>query len=289
MSYILEALRKSQQERELGNVPTMEAEAYVEPAENGDIKPWVLAAVALAVLAVVIALYAALQARPGISEQVKSAPLPAEILGPVQDSSGRVRPEDQQNLSVANRRLAPSDRGARAPGATIDGAEAAVGSAPRLLRSLSLPSEFEEDEALIEPPPPKPRAAPPAPPVARSAPTSPSVTSGFEVPEDVLRDIETFKEDLRLEQSVETGRPVPKQPEPKDPRDLRLPKEVALRQPAFVMTVHVHEKERDKRFVVINARKYRQGDTTREGLIVEDILPDGAILSFEGHRFFSWR
>ena len=109
------------------------------------------------------------------------------------------------------------------------------------------------------------------------------------MPDDVLRDIETFKEELRIEQAVELGSPVPKQATPKDPRDLRLPPEIALRLPAFVMTVHVHEKERERRFVVINARKYRQGATTREGLVVENILPDGAVLSYEGHRFYSPR
>lgn len=288
MSYILEALRKSQQERELGNMPTLETDANVEPVESG-INPWVLAAVALAALAVVIALYAAIQARSTVSEQVQDPPLSAEMPDTVQDLGGRIRLEDQRNLSVTNRRLAPSARDERVREAMNDDHGSTFLPSPQLSRSLSLPPELPDEAPLVEPPPPKSRPAPAPPPIARAAPQPAPVTGGLDVPEDVLRDIETFKEELRFEQSVESGRPVPKQPVPKDPRDLRLPKEVALRQPAFVMTVHVHEKERAKRFVVINARKYRQGDTTREGLIVDDILPDGAVLSFEGHRFFSRR
>jgi len=296
MSYILEALRRSQQERELGNMQTSATDVNTEPVESGGINSWVFAALALAASAVVIALYAALQARPSVSEQVQAPPLPVETLAPAQDNGDRIRLEDQHNLSVTNRRLPPAARGEAVPEALIDDVGAAIRSSPPYLRSLSLPRELseeerelpaEEQEPLVEPPPPKPRAAPT--PTARPAPRPAAVTGDFDVPDDVVRDIETFKEELRLEQSVDSGRPVPKQPEPKDPRDLRLPKEVALRQPAFVMTVHVHEKERDKRFVVINARKYREGDTTREGLIVEEILPDGAILSIEGHRFFSRR
>ncbi len=287
MSYILEALRRSQQERELGNVPTLETEVYTEPAESRGINPWVLAALALAALAVVIALYAAFQAGSSTSGQGQSTPPPAKPPSTKQHGEGTMPLEDQNNLSVTNRRLAPSVRGERSRDANNDDVVTG-GHPPRPWSpSLSLPPELPDEAPLVEPPPPKPLPAPA--PIPRSRPRPAPVSVGMDVPVDVLRDIETFKEELRLEESVTSRRPVPKRPEPKNPRDLRLPKEVALRQPAFVMTVHVHEQAPDKRFVVINARKYRQGDTTREGLIVDDILPDGAILSFEGHRFFTQR
>ncbi len=60
MSYILEALKKSQQERELGQVPTLDASGiFTDDKEPIPPNYWALLAVALAALAVVIALYAA--------------------------------------------------------------------------------------------------------------------------------------------------------------------------------------------------------------------------------------
>ena len=60
MSYILEALKKSQNERELGQVPTLVAAPATESHRVPRGKPWGLLAVGLAALAVAIALYAAL-------------------------------------------------------------------------------------------------------------------------------------------------------------------------------------------------------------------------------------
>jgi general secretion pathway protein B len=55
------------------------------------------------------------------------------------------------------------------------------------------------------------------------------------------------------------------------------------------MTVHIYDEDPAKRFVLINARKYREGERTREDIGVEEILPDGVVLSLEGHRFFRKR
>ena len=35
----------------------------------------------------------------------------------------------------------------------------------------------------------------------------------------------------------------------------------------------------------VNSRKYREGDALQEGPVVEQITPDGAVLSFRGSRF----
>ncbi len=65
MSYILEALKKSQQERDLGRVPTLATQPFFEnrPAV---VNHWGLAATALASLAVAIALFAALREDPEV-------------------------------------------------------------------------------------------------------------------------------------------------------------------------------------------------------------------------------
>ena len=40
-----------------------------------------------------------------------------------------------------------------------------------------------------------------------------------------------------------------------------------------------------QRFVFVNSRKYREGDTLQEGPVVEQITPDGAVLEFRGRQF----
>jgi hypothetical protein len=66
MSYILEALRKSQQDREIGQVPTLATQPLFTSQESGR-NAWGLAAMALAGLAVAIALYAALRGGPEVA------------------------------------------------------------------------------------------------------------------------------------------------------------------------------------------------------------------------------
>jgi len=69
------------------------------------------------------------------------------------------------------------------------------------------------------------------------------------------------------------------------------PPSAALRRklPEFLMTVHVYDADPSRRFVYINGRKVGEHQTTREGLRVEQVMADGAVLSWQGERFFQRR
>jgi len=54
---------------------------------------------------------------------------------------------------------------------------------------------------------------------------------------------------------------------------------------ALQMQLHVHSSVPASRFVVINGSRYLEGDRISENLIVEDIVVEGAILSYRGRRF----
>ena len=69
----------------------------------------------------------------------------------------------------------------------------------------------------------------------------------------------------------------------------RLPKELRERLPQFIMSAHIYDKEPSKRFVLINGLKTREGEESREEITVVEILPDGAVLSFDGNRFYQRR
>jgi len=55
--------------------------------------------------------------------------------------------------------------------------------------------------------------------------------------------------------------------------------------PPLHLDLHVYASQPQQRFVFVNSRKYREGDTLTEGPVVEEITPDGAILNFRGSRF----
>ena len=51
------------------------------------------------------------------------------------------------------------------------------------------------------------------------------------------------------------------------------------------LDVHVYDRQPGRRFVLLNLHKYREGERLREGPLLEEITPDGVILSFQGERF----
>jgi general secretion pathway protein B len=55
--------------------------------------------------------------------------------------------------------------------------------------------------------------------------------------------------------------------------------------PALHLDLHVYATQPPQRFIFVNSRKYKEGDTLAEGPLVEQITPDGAVLNFQGSRF----
>jgi general secretion pathway protein B len=277
MSYILEALKKSQQERELGHVPTLESTSFTVEEGSARPSPWVLSAMILAALAVVIALYSAVRGNLGAPRVAEPAPqesqsaageLADRVPPPTQTAAGPVAEEPDPLLSAPR----PEDTESSAPVTEVaeEPAPSVVVEAPK-----APPPE------AVPPPPVQVPSAPPEPPPA------PVRSERTQVPEDLIADIEAFKREIREEQSSKVR---PKKVSPKiKPQDLRLPKEMRNRLPEFVMSAHIYDQEPTKRFVLINGLKTREGEESREEITVEEILPDGAILSFEGNRFFQRR
>ena len=54
---------------------------------------------------------------------------------------------------------------------------------------------------------------------------------------------------------------------------------------ALHLDLHVYVEQPQQRFIFVNSRKYKEGDTLAEGPLVEQITPDGAVLNFRGSRF----
>ena len=64
-----------------------------------------------------------------------------------------------------------------------------------------------------------------------------------------------------------------------------LPPDVRQALPLLHMDVHGYAANPKDRFVVINLKQYRIGDTLAEGPVLKDIVPQGAVLEFRGSVF----
>jgi general secretion pathway protein B len=196
-------------------------------------------------------------------------------------------------------------------------------ASPRMQSSVAADAERADDEdvdavkpepqVLVVPAPPKPgrslprgaeelrravlgsdeveAAAAPAPVRARARPAPESVP----VPDDLIADIEAFKQQVGGN-DIATTQPRVQAAETETKimanDGARVPTaSAALRRrlPEFAMSVHVYDAEPTRRFVYINGRKVRERQTSREGLRLEQVVADGAVLSWEGERFFERR
>lgn len=302
MSYILEALKKSQQERELGRVPTLDTSGmFTEDKEPVPTSHWGLLAVGLAAVAVVIALYAVLRTPAPVPVPVQAdaepaaAPMPMSTSAPGlsaadpgqapadavpmiastgADSSASSPESSQAQTSL--RRSGVSDSSPLASGVSgndpemIPGEEPAFAPEPDPWLEQELQRQLDAEQAAYAEPP-EPRRRP-----QRAA-----------VPSDLVEDIESFKQQVRREQGIP---PPAEQRQPADirgdPTKLRLTPMQQAQLPAYFMTVHVYDEDVAKRFVLINALRYIEGEETRDGIRIERIIPEGAVLSYLGNPFF---
>ena len=85
-------------------------------------------------------------------------------------------------------------------------------------------------------------------------------------------------------------------PPPKDPASgaqipsvAELPAHLFKSLPSRNILVHVYNEKPEARFIILNSQRQRQGDTTKDGFVIEEIQPDGVVLRFRGQRFFNPR
>jgi general secretion pathway protein B len=65
----------------------------------------------------------------------------------------------------------------------------------------------------------------------------------------------------------------------------QMPPEMQRAIPPMVVTIHVYSSQESQRILFINNREYHQGSLIDGGARVEAIVPDGAVLSYQGERF----
>lgn len=249
MSYILDALRKSEQERRQAEpaVPLVEAPRALLPPRRDIGAPMTALAVAAAVVVLAGAWWMFnlnLQSPPFAG--LRGATAPTEVPG------ARAAPD-------ASETAAQSSATATAPDAAAPATALAMATpAPKLQPSPFVPAARGSgrdlaEEARVDPPTVRSRAAPavPAPTPSRSPVAEPA-------PPPVQAPVKFL---------------------------YAMPDEFRSALPPLEVTIHIYAPRAADRILYINNRQYQAGDRVGEGIRLERIVEDGAVLSYRGQSF----
>ena len=236
MSYILEALKKSEQQRELGRVPGITS-VHENTAKSVSGKwLWLIVAILLLNAGLLVLLL-----------WPDSEPEPVTTSAPIREP-------------VQLRR----DRPAVAP----------LVSQPPVLEN---PAPRVPQAARIAPLPAAPAAAP-----VKTETTAKPVLQEPAMAAAVL----PAQPQAEQPQAEQPPRPAVKADAPALPVWPQIPTHLFQQLSGNLrLDVHVFSDQPQKSFVLINMRKYRQGEKLQEGAQLDEITPEGVILSFSGQRF----
>ena len=260
MTYILDALKKADQQREFGQVPGIDS-LHDQPRPRPPRRwPWVL----VAVLLLSALVFAGLWWRSGA--------------GNADGAATTTRPAEPIAQSVPD----------RAPGPPV------ASQAPRVE-----PSAPPVDNDIVDAPAAEPAAPPPA--IARRPlrplPLPEPVASAARPESAQARQLPAPAPEPSVAPSlppevVELRAPTPQTPPEAQPAWKRLPlwplvPDRILRQvkERLELNVHVYSEHPRDRFVLLNMKKYREGDQIAEGLDLEEITREGVVLAVPDGRF----
>ncbi len=234
MSYILEALKKAEHQREIGQVPRIDSEH--EAIAAAPASRWVV--IGVLVLLVNAGLLLALF-WPGDAENVTV--LPVSTPPPPPHASSEM-PVARTNASLTG----PAGEAPvlSSPDAIVPPARQPVRSAPAARAEPAMPRRDVEvappvAAPVLPVPRPEPIAMPAPAPRALNLPVWPQVPTAV---------FQGLKGNLRLD-------------------------------------VHVYSPRASERFVLINLQKYHEGEQLQEGAVVDEITPEGVVLSLRGQQF----
>ena len=256
MSYILDALRKAERERHLGQPPSLAVPP--PPHQPAQQRLWLWLGAGL-VLGLNAALPAFFLTRP------QSAAPPVVTTAPPAPETPAPRvaaPLSAPSTPSVPRSLPPAEE-------TVVKVES-----PATAWEPAQPTAAAATAKSMAPPPSAPRKEPIGNPVVASEPSRPATAPSS-------RDRRGPSARPPLTPGSVTLAP---EPEPIPPLEA-LSAGARRGIPALNLDIHIYSDAPDKRFVVINGRRYREGDRLGEGPVLETVAPDGAILRQGAQRF----
>lgn len=284
MSYILEALKKAQAERQLGatptiHAPTLDVAAARSTAAGTPWKPLALAVAAafLAGAAVLVWRQQTGPAAPAASPAAATAVVAAAAPGNVVDTSA---------AQAGQGSASPAPAVSAAPVAPTASSAAAMSAAPVAPPASHAPAAAVPPAVAVAPAVPAPapvaaatRTADPAPSRAASRAAAHATT------------LQAIADPEKPATAAKPAKPAPV-PAPvaevaEEPVQLlrELPEPIQRSVPPITMGGYMYSKNPADRLVLIDKILRREGEEVAPGLVLEKLLPKAAIFTFKGYRY----
>jgi general secretion pathway protein B len=292
MSLILEALKKSEANRRLGQAPDLGTP--FTPARRGRSPLWAMLVIVLALGAGAWWWFgggtpAPVPAAPQPSNAVTQAPVrtaapeqhreaqqqedrrifnSAQRRDAIVKASMAVNRDEQMRLT-AQRRDA-MERMAKRPSLLAPGSNAQTPTAPVRIAELERTPQAADMQGNTLSAQPRPEAGQPHPEAGQQHPEAgqPHPEAGQPHPE------------------AAAPQPAPGTPKLDVPAYYDLPFATRKALPQLSMSMHVYTADPKQRFVILDGARMVEGDTTTDSVTLREIRPDGVILEFQGQRFF---
>jgi general secretion pathway protein B len=320
MSLILEALKKSESRRRLGEAPDIGTPFTVKPRRRN---PWPLIVIAIAVAGGVGWWYAGTVSQPRDANTAVALPSPPAA-PPTGKSPANALQTGAQATKAGPSPTARDFASAQAPAST-DGSVAGLGAKPALrgdAAGTAAPGGSAADPRVPRPinqhlpsaapgllnpnapaapgpvnpntpaapaavvPPPISRATPPPPVPVAAAPAKPSTEPAVQAPVQQAN-VATAQPNAAPAKPTDAIQMSPTaSAAPAVPQYYELAYSVRKDIPQFNLSMHVFAADPAARFVVVDGERKVEGDTVKEGLVLREVRTDGIVLEFRGQRFF---
>jgi general secretion pathway protein B len=250
MSYILDAIRKSDMQRQRGAAPTLltSHEPSAAPGRTVPLVYWMLAAVLL-VVGVAIGWLRPWQnapAPPAIANNVATPPAAAPVPALLPPAAPPELLRKVEHEAAAAKPAAPSPAPAASAPAPVPSKAPAPATTPAPSQAVALPA---------------PAAAAPAATAIAPVPVPALVAPGSVKP------------------AAEAA------PESKIINFADLPPNIRDEIPRMSIAVHAYSREPKNRLVTIDNRLLHEGDDAGPGIRLQQITPDGMVFDYKGYHF----
>lgn len=267
MSFILDALRKSEHDRQRQVGPALAEVAVAQPKPRTNV--WATVAIALLLVNLVAIGVVLLRkaSRPAVATTEAPAQSTPAVTAPPAAAPAAAGPPAPAQVSLT-RTAPPMLQPARPP-------EPATDSSRNPLADEVAGTPDAGPELMAQ------AAEPPSgPPAVAKAPAKRGSVVYQSLPDDVAVGGPPSTAAVQAQRPASTAA-----------QNLPTADELAAAggAPALSLDLHVYATNAAERMAFINGRKYREGDTLAEGALVRQITPDGVILEMNGRRFLLGR